>query len=82
MEEEIPLPPSNVTHFFVDNEEEDEHEVDLCQEQVPTQTNINSLRLLQQIATKSSTRCEPFVDYTQSQILISDSHVGILHKIT
>ena len=83
MKERIPQSHSNVTHFFVDIEEKNEHEVNLSQKELSMQTIINIfLRLLQQIATRTIFRCERVVDYTQLLILTNDSHVKTLHKIT
>ena len=83
MEEGIPPPRPNPTHFFVEAETDDGAEdVDLSQEDPPTVSNISTfLRLLQEVTTRSRTRFELLVDYSQSQILTTNDHVQTLEAI-
>ena len=82
MEEGIPPPPSNPTHFFVDAEiEEGAEDVDLSQDP-PIVANISTfLRLPQQVNTRTKARFEPMVNYSQSQILTTNEHVQTLEAI-
>ena len=81
MEEGIPPPPSHVTHLFVDNEE-DGHDIALSQEEPPVHGNISTfLKLPQGILVTRRATYEPLVNYSQFQIITSDSHVETLHKI-
>ena len=65
MEEGIPPPSSNPTHFFVDAEiKEGAEDVDLSQDP-PIVANISTfLRLPQQVNTRTKARFEPMVDYS------------------
>ena len=85
IEEGLPPPPTNPTHFYVDNEEEEhqeEHQEELSQEDAPTHNHISTcLRLPQENQPRQRVACEPIVDYSQSQILTNDSHVENLQSI-
>ena len=85
IEEGLPPPPTNPTHFYVDNEEEEhqeEHQKELLQEDAPIHNHISTcLRLPQENQPRQRVACEPIVDYSQSQILNSDSHVENLQSI-
>ena len=48
LQEEIPPPPCNVIHYYVDNKEQEKQGLDLSQKEVPTQTNINNFLRLPQ----------------------------------
>ena len=81
MEEGLPPPPSNPTHFHVHNKDENDLVEKVSQEKPPSHHNLSTfLRLPQEVDTRNRITCEPLVDYTQSQILTSDVHVETLFK--
>ena len=75
-------PPSNPTHFYVDNEDEDDMIEELFQEEQPTHHNISTfLRLPQEKVARERPICEPLIDYSQSQIVTSDAYVETIENI-
>ena len=82
IEEGLPSPLSNPTHFYVENEDESDLVEELSQEEPPSYHNISTFfRLPQEIDTRNRVICEPLVDYTQSQILTSNVYLETLQNI-
>ena len=83
IEEGIPPPSPNATHYYVDSGEEngigDDEDV---AEDLSTHDNIsNFFRMPQEVVTVKNPRLESLIDYSQSHILTSTNHVDILHII-
>ena len=81
IEEGIPFPPSNATHFFVNNEEEEVGEEDIVEDSPPTHNITNLLRLPQELPSRGRSNFEPLVDYSQSQVITSNLHLESLYDI-
>ena len=81
--EDIAPPSPNATHYYVDSVQEDVLGDDEDEEESPsTHDNIsNFLRMPQEVVTIKKSRAEPFIDYSQSQIVTSAQHVDTLHSI-
>ena len=88
MENGLPPPPTNSTHFFVDSldakieldvEGVEDEDIEVHMELL---RNIATfLRMPQEIIPRANSRAEPLIDYSQSQILTSDGRVDNLHTI-
>ena len=87
MDEGLPSPPTNPTHYHVDSlEAHAKIDVDVEEEDIEgdldAPTNIGTfLRMPQEVITRMNTRVEPIVDYSKSQILTLDGHLDNLHNI-
>ena len=72
MEESIPPPSPNATHYYADSMQDRDTigEDEVVELEPSTQENIPSfLRMRQEVVIIRKTRTEPLVDYLQSQIL-------------
>ena len=85
MEEGLPPAPTHATHV---DSLETHAEIDVglrdddIEERLESPTTITTfLRMPQVVVSRLSTRIEPLVDYSQSQILTSDEHVDNLYSI-
>ena len=83
MGEDIVPPSQHATYYYVDSMQEDVFGDDKDEEENPSiHDNIsNFLRMPQEVVTIKKARAEPFIDYSQSQILTSAQHVDALHNI-
>ena len=88
MDKGLPQPPTNPSHFYVDSlDVEIELDVEGVQDEdievhMESPRNIATfLRMPQKEIPRATTRVEPLIDYSQSQILTSDGHVDNLHTI-
>ena len=84
MGEDIALPSPHATYYYVNSVQEDVLGDDEDEEESPSlHDNIfNFLRMPQEVVTIKKSRAEPFIDYSQSQIVTSAQHVDTLHSIT
>ena len=83
MGEDIAPPSPHVTYYYVDSIEEDVLGDNEDEEESPsTHDNIsNFLRMPQEVVTIKKSRVEPFINYSQSQIVTLAQHVDTLHSI-
>ena len=83
MGEDIVLPSPHATHYYVDSMQEDVLGDDEDEEENPSvHDNIsNFLRMPQEVVTIKKARAEPFIDYSQNQIVTSTQYVDALHNI-
>ena len=84
VEEGLPSPPRHCTHYYVSVEEEPTIPSTTCSLAVPDSAQpLSQFLKLPQIEMPMSTkgRAEPIIDYSHSQILTFNEHVGKLRRI-
>ena len=88
MDQGLPLPPTNPTHFFVDSHDaeieldvEGVEDEDIEVHMEAPRDIATFLRMPQEVIPRANSRAEPRIDYSQNQILTSDGHVDNLHTI-
>ena len=84
IEEGLPSPPKHYTHYYVSVEEEPTIPSTTCSLAEPNSTQpLSQFLKLPQIEVSMLTRgrVEPIIDYSHSQILTSNEHVGKLRRI-